>query len=303
MNCSSPVVVTSQAFERYGRRILRDSIGPSHWMSGELTAINVDGITTVYYDFPDSWLGDDPNFGLTSAPDRLQRYFNLITEQQKQRIREVVSLYSEYLGVQFVETNGVPAEAAMANATYVAIAVGELYGAGYNTFENSEVGGVTVATRPLDASGNTFLPSDPNAPIALTSGNNLLVMDFQDFDGSTDDQLGGEFFRGGLLGVGQLLGYGYADHLPQPVTQATSSVLNPGLDNEPAFPSPSDIVNGQYLYRPESNDVDLYRFTLDRSGTDQHSNHRGAVAIGEFARHGVASVPERRGTMAGDCRE
>ncbi len=83
---------------------------------------------------------------------------------------------------------------------------------------------------------------------------------------SSDDQLGGEFFRGGLLGVGQLLGYGYADHLPQPVTQATGSVLSPGLDNEPAYPSPSDIVNGQYLYRPESNDVDLYRFTLDRAG-------------------------------------
>ncbi len=108
---------------------------------------DVEGITTVYYDFPDSWLGDDPNFGLSSQPDRLQRYFNLITEEQKQRIREVVSLYSEYLGVQFVETDGVPAEAAMANATYVAIAVGELYGAGYTTFDNSEIGGVTVATR------------------------------------------------------------------------------------------------------------------------------------------------------------
>ena len=64
---------------------------------------------------------------------------------------------------------------------------------------------------------------------------------------------------------GQLLGYGYADHLPQPVTQSTQSVLNPGDDNEPLFPSPSDIVNGQYLFRPESNDMDLYRFTLSRS--------------------------------------
>ncbi len=91
-------------------------------------------------------------------------------------------------------------------------------------------------------------------------------MDFQDFDESIDDQLGGEFFRGAFLGVGQLLGYGYADHLPQPVTQSTQSVLNPGDDNEPLFPSPSDIVNGQYLFRPESNDVDLYRFTLSRSG-------------------------------------
>ena len=63
-----------------------------------------------------------------------------------------------------------------------------------------------------------------------------------------------------------MLGYGYADHLPQPVTQSTESVLNPGTDNEPAFPSVADIVNGQFLYRPESNDIDVYQFTLNQPG-------------------------------------
>ncbi len=88
-------------------------------------------------------------------------------------------------------------------------------------------------SRPLDQFGNTFLhdqfdSNDPDPLNPLNSGNQLLVMDFQDFDESVDDQLGGEFFRGAFLGVGQLLGYGYADHLPQPVTQSTQSVLNPG---------------------------------------------------------------------------
>ncbi|MDA9777982.1 DVUA0089 family protein, partial [Rubripirellula sp.] len=229
-------------------------------------ADQVNGITTVYYDFPDTWMGDDPQSGLIAEPDRLKQYSSSITEQQKQRVREALSMYSEYLGVQFVETSGVPQEAVAENATYIAIAVGELYGAGFTTFENSEVGGVTVATRPLDGAGDTFLANDLDADVKRAAGNNLLVMDFQDFSDSTDDQLGGEFFRGAMLGVGQLLGYGYADHLSQPVTQATASVLSPGVDNEATFPSPADIVNGQYLFRPESNDIDLYRFTLENDG-------------------------------------
>ena len=92
-------------------------------------------------------------------------------------------------------------------------------------------------------------------------------MDFQDFDESTDDQFGGEFFRGAMFTVGQLLGYGYADDLPQPVSQSTSFIFSPGTDNEPAFPSVADIVHGQYLYRPDSTDIDLYRFTLASQGS------------------------------------
>ena len=234
-----------------------------------------EGISTIFYDFKTDWQGDDPNRGLDSQPDLDQTYFNLITEQQKQRVRETLTLYSQYLGVQFVETDGVPLDDTgqpLTNDRFFSIAVGELTGAGTTPPENSEVGGVTVAVRPLDQFGNTFLhdqfdSNDPDPLNPLNSGNQLLVMDFQDFDESVDDQLGGEFFRGAFLGVGQLLGYGYADHLPQPVTQSTQSVLNPGVDNEPSFPSPSDIVNGQYLFRPESNDVDLYRFTLNRSGS------------------------------------
>ena len=228
----------------------------------------VSGISTVYYEFPQTWLGDDPNEGRPGEPDLQKTYFNVITEQQKERVREALSIFSQYLGVQFIETNRVPAETVGDDSNaYIAIGVGELYGAGFTVFENSEVGGVTVASRPLDEEGNPFTPDDPDADLKRESGNNLLVMDFQDFSASTDDQLGGKFFRGAMLGVGQLLGYGYADHLSQPVTQSTASVLSPTLDNEALFPSPADIVNGQYLYRPESNDIDLYRFNLENSGT------------------------------------
>ncbi|MFG0262191.1 MAG: cyclic nucleotide-binding protein, partial [Novipirellula sp. JB048] len=212
------------------------------------------GIAVFQYNFVNSWMGDDPN---KAGIDESREYFNLITEQQKTRVREVLSLFSQYLGVQFVETDGGLTEQAS-----FSIAVGELYGA------DSRVNSAKAIRNP-DGSVRT---TGPEAVVVATRDRNqdgiddLVVLDFQDFDLSTDDQLGGQFFRGAFLAIGQLLGYGYADHLPQPVTQSTASVLNPGTDNEPAFPSVADIVNGQFLYRPESNDIDVYKFSLNQAG-------------------------------------
>ncbi|EMI42141.1 GEVED domain-containing protein [Rhodopirellula sp. SWK7] len=248
---------------------------------GDTTA----GISTIYYNFPDEWQGED--FG-TQTTDLNETYSNAITEQQKERVREVASLFSEYLGIQFIEV-GQDAAAAITSPDFTG-EVGPVYSIGVgelsSTFDgttarvNSAAGGVTVASRELDDQGNTFLPFDVDSlPV---NGNQLIVLDGQDFDQSTDDFTGGEFFRGVFLGIGQLLGYGYADHLPQPITQSTDSVLDPTqlsqdaipsttadlLDtNESLFPSPADIVNGQFLYRPESNDIDLYQFTLANKGT------------------------------------
>lgn len=209
-------------------------------------ADTVNGISVIQYDFAPSWLGDDPTRpGI--AED--QTYFNVISEQQKDRVREVMQLYSEYLGVSFVEVEGGPTS----NAA-ISIVVGDLYGTvndPANAGTLSSDGGLAVATRDRNGDG-----------IA-----DLGVMDFQDFDESIDDQFGGEFFRGAMFAVGQLLGYGYADDLPQPVSQSTSFIFAPGTDNEPAFPSVADIVHGQYLYRPDSTDIDLYRFTLTGRGS------------------------------------
>ena len=166
----------------------------------------VSGISTVYYEFPQTWLGDDPNEGRPGEPDLQKTYFNVITEQQKERVREALSIFSQYLGVQFIETNRVPAETVGDDSNaYIAIGVGELYGAGFTVFENSEVGGVTVASRPLDEEGNPFTPDDPDADLKRESGNNLLVMDFQDFSASTDDQLGGKFSEVQCLASGNYL--------------------------------------------------------------------------------------------------
>ncbi|MGB7327296.1 MAG: GEVED domain-containing protein [Rubripirellula sp.] len=209
-------------------------------------ADSVNGISVIQYDFAPSWQGDDPT---TPGFDEDKTYFNIISEQQKQRVREVMSLYSEYLGISFIEVEG-----GLTSQAAISIAVGDLYGTVTdvnNAGTVSSQGDIAVDTRDRNGDGI----------------DDLGVMDFQDFDESIDDQFGGEFFRGSMFIVGQLLGYGYADDLPQPVTQSTSFIFTPGTDNEPAFPSVADIVNGQYLYRPDSTDIDLYKFTVASRGT------------------------------------
>ena len=200
----------------------------------------VDGISVIQYNFPASWLGDDPNqTGILE--DRT--YFNVISEQQKMRVRETMQMYSEYLGVSFVEVEGEPTSPA-----FFSIAVGDLYGGDENA--TSGEGGLAVVTRDRNGDGI----------------DDLSVMDFQDFDDSVDDQFGGKFFRGSMFAVGQLLGFGYSDDLAQPTVTSSDFIFTPGSDNEPAFPSVSDIVHGQYLYRPDSTDIDLYRFELETRG-------------------------------------
>lgn len=203
----------------------------------------IDGISTLSYDFAGTFLGDDPN----SGGSNLISFANTITEIQKQRVREAFELFSQYLGVNFVE------QQSDQSTSDFTIAVGDLRGANPNIVSGE--GGLAVVLGNRDGS--------------LIGDQNLAVLDFQDFDESTDDQFGGEFSRGALFAVGQLLGYGFADDLPQPVTQSTSFVLNPGTDTEPLFPAPADIVNGQFLFRPDSTDIDLYRFSLPVGGTFQ----------------------------------
>lgn len=201
----------------------------------------VDGISVMQYDFVSSWLGDDPT---SPGIEEDRTYYSVISSQQKDSIREAMTLFSEYLGISFIEVEGAPTSEA-----FMSIAVGDLYGADETAVSGD--GGLAVATRDRNGDGI----------------DDLAVMDFQDFDESIDDAFGGEFFRGGMFAVGQLLGYGYADDLAQPVTQSSDFIFTPGTDNEAAFPSVADIVHGQYLYRPDSTDIDLYQFELPTSGS------------------------------------
>ncbi|MEO1618712.1 MAG: PPC domain-containing protein, partial [Planctomycetota bacterium] len=192
-------------------------------------ADDFDGITQLRYNFVGSWLGDDPNRqGIVDDTT----YFNIISEQQQQRVREILSLYSEYLGVSFIEV----ADQSQGAIVDISVAVGDLYGGDVRA--TSGQGGTTAVLRGL-----------PN-------GAQLVVLDFQDFDESDDDQFGEPFFDVTMEAVGQLLGYGNDLSLPQP-----------GVDYEPIFPSYAEIAHGQYLFRPDSTDIDLYRVDLPTRGS------------------------------------
>ncbi|MCA9226654.1 MAG: DVUA0089 family protein, partial [Planctomycetales bacterium] len=67
-----------------------------------------------------------------------------------------------------------------------------------------------------------------------------------------------------MRGIGAMLGLDKASDLPITTVMAFGNTPYPNEPTpEPIFPGNHDIVHGQYLYRPDGVDVDLYRFTID----------------------------------------
>ncbi len=156
---------------------------------------------------------------------------NAITETEKQRAREVFDFYANYLGVNFVE---------------------------------SENRGFTIVTGDLRAVSPT-VPTGLGGVIGIAGGG-MAVMDLVDFQNPGDDQFGGPWFETAMHEIGHLLGLGHTYDLPPLTMQGDEGSLSFGQPAEGVFPGDQDIAHGQYLYRPESNDIDLYRFELDDSG-------------------------------------
>lgn len=183
------------------------------------------GVTIALYNFQDEY-GFDPVGNVLR---------NAITENQKQRAREVFSLYSEYLGIQFVESGNL---------------------------------GMTIATgdlRALDPQATT----GPGGVLGIASGGltGTAVMDVQDFSNPGDDVFGGAWFTTAMHEIGHLLGMGYTDELPPPtILNSTPDLAFPENTVEPVFPGDADILHGKYLFRPDGKDIDLYRFEVQGSG-------------------------------------
>lgn len=176
---------------------------------------------------------------------------NSITDQMKVRVREALDMWSQYLGVRFVETTS----------------------SGW-TIALETPGAVPTAGRLLFNNGSAAVVPDPN----YTSS--LLVLDALR---QWDVAYGEDFFRTVFAGVGAMLGLGQASDLPASTVMALSNAfLNGTIDQnlrqqvynqvgneflnrelEPIFPGNYDVLHGQYLHGAVGSDIDLYRFEVN----------------------------------------
>ncbi len=191
-----------------------------------VTRVDEDGIEVIEYNFQGL-------LGTANGSNQL----NAITEDQKVLVRRIVSLYENYLGVRFVETT----------SRGFTVAVGDLR---------------AIDPTTVNGPGFPFLVTDR----LLSNGQPATIVDIQDFNSADQNRFGSELFRTFMRGIGNLLGLGFADEIPGLTVQSNVQPINPGIDTELVFPGNADIVYGQHAHRPESKDIDLYRFSLPTTG-------------------------------------
>lgn len=204
------------------------------------------GINVYYYNFAQQY-GIDPFDNVLD---------NAITPVQQQRTREILSLYAEHLGVQFIETE--------------------------NRGLQIVTGDLRALVRPAITGPGEALHEFRLNDEDPTQG--VLILDSGEdwYDGyglSPDPGNHPSWFVEALRGIGSLLGIGHTfEQVPGVASGSNPDLYNasmfplPGgglpsnFSIEPDFLSTSDIIPGQAMHRPESRDVDLYRFNVAADG-------------------------------------
>lgn len=224
-----------------GEQHISDDIGITNF--SESVVPNVTGIRQVRYYFGSIYGTDSFGNNLT----------NQITDGQKQLARQIFEIYSSQLGIQFVEITTDP-------------------GVGSSNDLQVVTGSIAAVT---------------NATVAGTYGYTkrlshlVSLMDAGQF--ASDDKYGGPWFAEAVRQIGQAIGgdstpwlvhsYDLLSSQGPGLSVPASSARFPGDPayagpvGEPVFPGDNDLVHEKREARPDSTDIDLYRFTLDQSGT------------------------------------
>ncbi|MEM7311585.1 MAG: hypothetical protein AAF497_00395, partial [Planctomycetota bacterium] len=202
----------------------RDITFEQHVGAADSTA----GITTYTYNFQTIYGSAGGN-----------NLINVITETQKQRVREAFDVLGKESGIQFIEVDEtVLAEVLDSGLPSITVAVGDL----------RAVGGASGL-------GGTVWQYSP--------ASNTLVLDNAEL---WDDAFGAlnattSFYRETLEGLLAAFGLGPAFDLPDGTIKA-----DPNPVQEAIFPGDNDILHMQHRFRPEAKDIDLFRFDLDEPG-------------------------------------
>ncbi len=206
-----------------------------------------DGVATLYYNFAGAYGNDPQGNALTNA----------ITPAQKQRVREAFAMLESQIGAKFVESasRGFQIVTGDMRAIDARIDTGRL--------------GPLLATQVND--------NDPTlGKLILDAGENWI-----DQFGLSQDPNRPSYFETALRGILNLLGVNDAFELPPgevtagvPVADVDDNSNSNGLDAlrfnnpvEPDYPGDNETARAQNLYRPESKDIDLYRFVVQQAGT------------------------------------
>lgn len=209
------------------------------------------GITEIAYNFQSSY----------AASAAGGAFLNQITDRQRTRVREALSLWSEYIGVQFRETTDQGITFAVGDPS----ALPSL--------------GLQTSTPAVRSALNASLRIDPTyVDSAIVFSNETQF----------NTAFGEDFFRKAMAGIGFLIGLEQSTEFtaqslmslnPTFLNQTINPTNSDGTVNlgqlrnlEPSFPSNLDILHGQHIHRPDGIDVDLYRFVVDlgqgeRTGT------------------------------------
>ncbi|WP_417734576.1 tandem-95 repeat protein [Rosistilla oblonga] len=258
----------------YDEQGLRDFDQLSHFLfqdGDELDGTTGSAISRLYYNFNTSLPYGQDGFG--------QSLFNAITDAQKQRVREIFEVLGDSWGIDFVETNSHSVNGI--DGVSLTIVTGNLVVAGIESGPGGVFG--SVANQPEIAQQ------------AHTFGRTVVLMDAGESwfnESSLPDPLNASrlsYYAHAMTLVMSALGVGSASEAP-PGTVASGVIRNYTLGGEenllagvtyanngatnltavnpvePSLPGDVDNVLGQHLYRPESRDIDVYKFQVAEAG-------------------------------------